>query len=178
MLNTEQFTATNKANFEVLMGLSAKAFEGVEQIAALNLQVVKAGLEEATETGLAAFSAKDPQAVLALQAGLLQPAADKATAYGKQVYGIVNGIKADFEKAAAEQAATAQAAFVALVEAASKNAPEGSSSAVALVKSALASANNAFDGLQKAGRQATEAVEANVAAASRSVAKATGKAKR
>ena len=108
MLNTEQFAATNKANFEVLMGLSAKAFEGVEQLAALNLQVVKAGLGEATETGLAALSAKDPQSLLALQAALLQPAAEKATAYGKQVYGIVAGIKADVEKVAGQQAAAAQ----------------------------------------------------------------------
>ena len=145
MLNTEQFAATNKANFEALMGLSAKAFEGVEQLTALNLQVVKAGLEEATETGLAALSAQDPQTLLALQAGLLQPAADKATAYGKQVYGIVAGVTAEAEKLAGEQAAVAQSAFVTLIEAAGKNAPEGSSSGIALFKSAMATANNAFE---------------------------------
>jgi phasin family protein len=178
MLNTEQFAATNKANFEVLMGLTAKAFEGVEQITALNLQVVKAGLEEATETGLAALSAQDPQSLLALQAGLLQPSAEKATAYGKQVYGIVAGITAGVEKVAVEQAAAAQSSIVALVEAAGKNAPEGSSSGIALFKSALATANNAFDGLQKAGRQAAETAEANYAAATRSAVKATAKAKR
>ena len=178
MLNTEQFAATNKANFEVLMGLSAKAFEGVEQLAALNLQVVKAGLGEATEAGLAALSAKDPQSLLALQAALLQPAAEKATAYGKQVYGIVAGIKADVEKVAGQQAAAAQSSFVALIEAAGKNAPEGSSNGIALFKSAMASANNAFDGLQKAGRQAAETAEANYAAVTASVVKDTSKAKR
>ena len=40
------------------------------------------------------------------------------------------------------------------------------------------SANNLFDGLQKAGRQATETAEANLAAVSRSAVKAAGKAKR
>ena len=69
MLNTEQFTATNKANFEAMMGLTTKAFEGVEQLAALNLQVVKASLDEATEAGRAALSTHDPQSLLALQAG-------------------------------------------------------------------------------------------------------------
>jgi Phasin protein len=73
MLNTEQFAATNKANFETMMGLSAKTFESVEQLVALNMQVVKASLDDVTETGLAALSAKDPQALLALQATLLQP---------------------------------------------------------------------------------------------------------
>jgi len=178
MLNTEQFAATNKANFEVMMGLTAKAFEGVEQLAALNLQVVKASLDEVTETGLAALSAKDPQSLLQLQADLLQPSAEKATAYGKQVYGIVSGITSGFEKVAGEQATAAQRSFVALVESAGKNAPEGSSSGIALFKSAMATANNAFDGLQKAGRQAAETAEANYAAVTGSVVKAAGKAKR
>jgi len=178
MLNTEQFAATQKAHFEVLMSLGAKAFEGVEQLTALNLQVVRAGLDEANETTLAALSAKDPQALIALQTALLQPSAEKATAYGKQVYGIVAGFKADVEKLTSQQTAAAQSAFVALVEAAGKNAPEGTGNGVAFFKSALATANNAFDGLQKAGRQVAETAEANFAAVTGSAAKATGKAKR
>jgi phasin family protein len=178
MLNTEQFAAANKANFEVLLGLSAKAFDSVEQLTALNLQVVKAGLGEATESTLAILSAKDPQSLLALQSSLLQPVAEKSAAYGKQVYGIAAGFKTEVEKFTSEQAAAAQDAFVALVEAAGKNAPEGSGNGVALFKSALATANNAFAGLQKAGRQAAETAEANVAALTGSVVKAAGKAKR
>lgn len=178
MLNTEQFAATNKANFEALMGLTAKAFDGVEQLTALNLQVVKASLDEATETGLAALSAKDPQALFALQATLLQPSAEKANAYGKQVAGIVAGIKADVEKVAGQQAAAAQSSFAALVEAAGKNSPAGTGNGMELFKSAMATANNAFDSLQKAGRQAAETAEANYAAVTGSMSKATAKAKR
>ena len=178
MLNTEQFAATNKANFETLMGMTAKAFEGVEQLTALNMQVVKASLDEATETGLAALSAKDPQALFALQATLLQPSTEKATAYGKQVTAIVASIKADVEKVAGQQAAAAQSSFTALIEAAGKNAPAGSGNGLELFKSAMATANNAYDGFQKAGRQATETAEANYAAVTGSMAKATGKAKR
>ncbi len=178
MLNTEQFAATNKANYEVLMGLTTKAFEGVEQLVALNMQVVKASLDDATETGLAALSAKDPQALLALQATLLQPNAEKASAYGKQVYGIVTSLKADVEKVAGQQAAAAQSSFTALIEAASKNAPAGSGNGIDLLKQAMATATNAFDGMQKAGRQAAETAEANFAAVTGSIVKATGKAKR
>lgn len=178
MLNTEQFAATNKANFETLMGMSAKAFEGVEQLTALNMQAIKASLDEATEAGRAALSAQDPQALFALQATLLQPSAEKANAYGKQVASIVAGIKADVEKVAGQQVAATQSAFAALVEAAGKNAPAGSGNGVELFKTAMASANNAFDSLQKAGRQAAETAEANYAAVTGSIAKATGKAKR
>jgi len=178
MLNTEQFAATNKANLDVLLNITAKAFEGIEQLTALNLQAVKAGFGQVAETSMAALSAKDPQSLLALQTELLQPAAEKAAAYGRQVYDIVSATKAEVEKAAAEQAAAAQQSFVSAFEAATKNAPEGSSSGIALFKSAMATANNAFDGMQKASRQATEAAEANYTAVTGSVVKAAGKGKR
>jgi len=178
MLNTEQFAATNKANFEVLLGITAKAFEGVEQLTALNMQVVKTSLSEVGETALAALSVKDPQSLFGLQAAALQPAAEKATAYSRQVYAIFASTKAEVEKVAAEQTADAQQSFLAAIDAATKNAPEGTGSGIALFKSAVAAANNAFDGIQKASRQATDAAEANYTAVTDSVVKAAGKSKR
>jgi hypothetical protein len=62
-----------------------------------------------------------------------------------------------------------------------KNAPAGSENAVALVKSAVAAANNAYDTVQKAAKQATVAAEANFAALNASAQKAmpaAGKGKR
>jgi len=177
MLNTETFTASNKANLDVLAGLTAKAFEGLEQITALNLQVMKTGLAEALETSRAALSAPDAQALFALQAGVLQPSADKAAAYGRQVQAIVTAASADFEKVAAEQFSAAQSQLLAAAEGIAKNAPEGSAGGLVLVKSAFAAANNAFDGLQKAGKQASNAAEASYSAFSGAVAK-PAKAKR
>ena len=171
MLNT-QLAAANKANFEALMGLTAKAFEGVEQLTALNLQTVKGGLDEVKETGIAVLSARDAQSLFAVQAGLLQPGTGKVAAYGQQVYRIVADIKADIEKVAAEQAAAAQASFGALIEAAGKNAPAGSSDGVALIKSTMATANSAFESLRKAGLQAVETAEANYASATKQASKA------
>ena len=178
MLNTTQFAAANKAGLDALMTLSAKALEGAEKLAALNLKVVKASFTEVAETSRAAQSAKDPQALLALQTELLQPAAEKAAAYGRQVYDIVASTKAEVEKVAAAQTASVRTAFASLIDAAAKNAPEGSANGTALFKSAMATANNAFDGLQKASRQATEVAEANFAAVTSSVTKAAGKTKR
>ncbi|WP_372524428.1 TIGR01841 family phasin [Piscinibacter sp.] len=178
MLNTAQFAATNQANLEVLLSITAKAFEGVEQLTALNLQAAKGSLDEAAETSLAALSVKDPQSLLALQAGMLQPAAEKAAAYGRQVYDIVAATKAEVEKVAAAQVAGVQKAVMDAIDAASKNAPEGSGSGIALFKSTIAAANNAFDSLQKASLQATEAAEANYAAVTSSAVKTGGKAKR
>jgi cell division ATPase FtsA len=48
-----------------------------------------------------------------------------------------------------------------LVDSAAKNAPAGSESAVAIMKSSVSAANNALESVQKAVKQATEMAEAN-----------------
>ena len=47
---TEQFAAAQKAQLDTLFGLTHKAFEGVEKLVELNLQVAKTTLSEAAET--------------------------------------------------------------------------------------------------------------------------------
>ena len=88
MLTAEQIVAAQKSNLETLFGLTTKAFEGVEKLVELNLQVAKAAMGEAAETTKAALSVKDAQELLALQTGLLQPAAEKAAAYSRHLYDI------------------------------------------------------------------------------------------
>ena len=100
MLTTEQILAAQKANVETLFGLTNKAFEGVEKLVELNLQVAKAAMGEAAETTQAALSVKDAQELLALQAGLLQPAAEKAAAYSRHVYDIAAATNAEVAKVA------------------------------------------------------------------------------
>jgi phasin family protein len=170
---TEQFLAAQKASIETLFGLTHKAFEGVEKLVELNLQVAKTTLAEAAETTQAALSVKDAQELLNLQAGLLQPAAEKAAAYSRHLYDIVAGTGAEVTKVAEANMADGQKKVLALVDTAVKNAPAGSESAVALVKSAVAAANNAYESVHKAAKQATEVAEANFTAMTNTAVKAT-----
>jgi len=173
MLTADQVIAAQKTNVEILFGLTNKAFEGVEKFVELNLQVARAAIGEAAENAKAVMSAKDAQEFIALQAALLQPAAEKAAAYSRHVYDIAAATGADIGKVAEAQAADAQAKFLSVVDSAVKNAPAGSENAVALVKSAVAAANNAFEGVQKAVKQATDVAEANFQAISAQTAKVT-----
>ncbi len=173
MLTPEQVLAAQKANVETLFGLTNKAFEGVEKLVELNLQAVKSALGEAAETTKAVLSVKDAQELLALQAGLLQPAAEKAAAYSRHLYDIAAATNAEVAKVAEETAADAQKKFVAVVDTAVKNAPAGTESAVALVKSAVAAANNAYESVQKATKQAADVAEANFQAITATAVKAT-----
>ena len=173
MLTAEQVLASQKASVETLFGLTNKAFEGVEKLVELNLQVAKAAMGEAAETTKAALSVKDAQELLALQAGLLQPAAEKAAAYGRSVYEIAATTGAEVGRVAEATAADAQAKFMSVVDNAVKNAPAGTENAVALVKSAVAAATNAFESVQKAGKQAAEVADANFQAMSQTAVRAT-----
>jgi phasin family protein len=173
MLTPEQIVAAQKANLETLFGLTNKAFEGVEKLVELNLQVAKTAMGEAAETTKAALSVKDAQELMALQASLLQPVAEKAAAYSRHLYEIVASTNAEVVKVAEEQAADAQKKFMAVVDTASKNAPAGSENAVALVKSAMAAANNAYESVNKAAKQAADVAEANFQALTTTAVKAS-----
>jgi phasin family protein len=173
MLTAEQLIAAHKANVETLFGLTGKAFEGIEKLVELNLQVAKTALGEVTENTKAVLSVKDAQELLALQAGLLQPAAEKAAAYGRYVYDIASATSADISKVAEAQATEAQKKFMALVDTNLKNAPAGTENAVALVKSAVAAANNAYESVHKAAKQAADVAEANFQAMTTTAVKAT-----
>jgi phasin family protein len=169
----EQLVAAHKANVDTLFSLTHKAFEGMEKLVELNMQVAKASLAEAAESTQAALSVKDAQELLSLQAGMLQPAAEKAAAYSRHLYDIMSGTSAEVTKAAEATLADGQKKVLAMVDTAVKNAPAGTESAVALVKSAVAAANNAYESAHKAAKQATEVAEANFTAMTNTAVKAT-----
>ena len=166
MLTAEQVMASQKASLETLFGLTNKAFEGIEKLVELNVQASKAALAETANHTQAVMGVKDAQELLALQAGLMQPLAEKTAAYSRHLYDIATGTTAEFSKAVEVHAADAQAKFVGLVDSAAKNAPAGSETAVAVMKSAVSAATNAFESVQKAVKQASDMAEANFTAVS------------
>ena len=181
MLTPEQVLASQKTTIETLFGLTGKAFEGVEKLVELNLTASKAALAEAAGTTQAIMGVKDAQELLALQASLFQPLAEKTAAYSRHLYDIASGTGAEFGRTFESQATEAQKKFLAVVDNAAKNAPAGSETAVAVFKSAVAAGNNALESVQKAVKQATEVAEANfnaVASQAVNAAKTTTSAKK
>jgi phasin family protein len=161
MLTAEQIVAAHKANIDTLFGLTATAFEGVEKLVELNVTASKAALAEAAERAQAVLGVKDAQELLALQASLLQPLAEKTAAYSRHIYDIGASTTAEFGRTFEAQVADAQRKVLTVVDNAAKNAPAGSETAVAVFKSAVAAGNNALESVQKAVKQASEVAEAN-----------------
>ncbi|APW46244.1 phasin family protein [Rhodoferax antarcticus] len=170
MMTLEQVMASQKANMETLLSLTAKAFEGVEKIVELNMAASKAALAESTDNAKAMLSVKDAQELMALQSGLMQPLAEKTAAYSRHLYEITSGTTSEITKAMEGQAAQAQQQFTGLMDTATKNAPAGSEAAVAVMKNAVAAATNALESVQKAVKQATDVAESNFTAMSNTAA--------
>lgn len=162
----EQFSAASKANLEaqlsMLTELTNKAFEGVEKMIDLNLNVAKTSLEESNAAAKQLLAAKDAQEWMSLAASQAQPNAEKALAYGRHLATITSAIQAEFSKAAETQIAESTRKVLELVEEISKNAPAGSENAVALLKTAVGNANAGYEQLTKSTKQAVEAIEANL----------------
>ena len=173
MLTAEQLMAAHKANIETLFGLTQKAFEGVEKLVELNVQATKAALAETANNAQAAMGVKDAQELLALQASMVQPLAEKTAAYSRHLYDIAQSAGAEISKTFEGQTAEAQKKFADLVESATQNAPAGSETAVTMMKSAMTAANTAFESVQKAVKQAGDMAETNFNTVSDSALSAT-----
>lgn len=161
MQTAEQVIAGQKAHIEFVLALAAKAFDGVEKATELNVQAAKALLSEAADHARAVLAAKDAQELLTLQSGLLQPAAAKALAYSRHAFNIATETGTELGEIVEAQRVELLQTFLAAVDTALKSAPGGSGNVVALVKSNVVAANEAFEGVQKAAKQAVEVAESN-----------------
>ena len=173
MITAEQVIAAQKSNLETMFAFGAKAFEGIEKLVELNVQVAKASMGEMQDSAMAAMSVKDPQAFMAMQTSMMQPATEKLAAYSRHLYDISQGTSAEIGKLAEAQMSGAQQKFMSMIDGAVQNAPAGTENAVAMVKAAVTQANSAYESVSKAAKQATDAAEANFTAMTNTAVKAS-----
>lgn len=163
-ITADQISASNKTNLDTVQGLATKSFAGFEKLLELNMAAAKALVTESISHTQSLMSAKDIQAVMALQTAMVSPLAEKTASYSRHVYGIAMETGAEFTKALEGKTAEAQKTFYQVIENVSKNAPAGTESAVAVLRSAMASSQNAIDSAQHSAKQALAMAESNISA--------------
>lgn len=171
MLTPDQFIASQKANLDAFSDLSLKLFDSAEKLAKLNFSTAKAALVDSHEHAQAMLSAKDPQELLTLQNEMVQPMAQKSVNYSREVYAIFTQTGSEFSKLVESKVEENREQLSDFVDNAVKSAPAGSEAATTMIQNAVAAANNAFDAMQKAAKQATDVAEANFNAAADNVSK-------
>lgn len=176
----EQFIAATKANLEAqfasLTALNKKAFEGLEQIVALNVNAAKASLEEGTAAAKQLISAKDPQEFFNLSSAQVQPTAEKALAYGRHLASITSATQQEFNKAVEAHIADTNAKVISLIDEVTKNAPAGSEQAVTALKTVVGNINAGYEQMAKTTKQAVQTLEENVNKATQQFTQAAEKA--
>jgi phasin family protein len=162
----DQISGAAKAGFEAQFAFYAsftgRTLESVEKLISLNLTAAKATMEESAAATRELLAAKDPQEFMTLVNAQARPNFEKALAYTSHLAGIATTTQAEFMKAAEVQISAASQKVNELVDKAAKQAPAGSENMVALVKSALGNVNAGYEQLSKTGKQAAEAIEANL----------------
>ena len=148
-------------------------FDGIERLALLNLAAARSVFEGAMSNVTALLGAKDVQAFVSIQKELASPSIEKGIEYSRNVIAIASETKDKLAKEVETKVAENTAKVSGLVEKALAAAPAGSEVAVAAVKTAIKSANEAYEGLNKVAKQAAEVAEASVAAATSATLKAT-----
>jgi len=166
----EQFLQIQKTALEVFQTATITSIEGLERLAALNVQAAKASIDESTDALKSMTEVKDAKQLADMATGSVQPATDKVTAYYKHVYEIANETGTELAKLFEKQFAESNKQLYAAIDAMAKNAPAGTEGVVTLVKQAVSAANSAFDQVSKATKQAVEVAEANMAAAAKTTA--------
>ncbi len=168
--NTQTLLASQKAVIDNFLAVQGTFFSGFEKLVDLNLKATKAALEDVAQKSQEAVELKDAQELLAFTSGLVRP--EQAVSYGKDFYEILADVQGKLSKLAETHLSESQERVSEAVEQFARNAPTGSEGAVALLKSSLATATNAYESAAKAARQAASAAESNFAAATNATLKA------
>ena len=168
-LNQEDFIAANLNAMDHFQSVAETALNAVESLAALNLNIARENCDNAAAQGKALMSAKTPQEIATLTVEKVQPAADKAAAYSKQVYEISSSAAQEIGNLFKAQFEQVQKSVKDAAEAMIKSSPFGSDVALAAMKQAEAAAAKAYDNLNDAVAKAKEIAEDNMG----KVAKAT-----
>lgn len=161
-----------KSGFDFAVFFANTTFESIERLAVLNLTAARSGFEAYVANLNALLGVKDVQSFVDLQKSMAAPSLEKGMEYSRNVIAIATDTKEKIAKEVEVHVADTSAKVSGLVEKALESAPAGSEVAVAAVKTAMKSANEAFDSLNKVAKQAAEVAEASVSAATQAGIKA------
>lgn len=162
----DQISVATKANLDANLALYAtlasKTFENMEKLISLNINAVKASMEETATATRQVLAAKDPQEFFALVSSQSKPNFEKAISYGSHLANIAGSTQSEFTKAAESQLAQLSRKAAELMEDATRKAPAGSEGLAALMKTALGNATATYEQMTRTAKQAADAIGANI----------------
>lgn len=167
----EKLVANNQATVDTFLSVVNASLNSSERLAALNLNTLRDFAADGAANLAALLTVKSPQELIALQKNLAKPVLEKAVAYSRNAYEILNQSSTGLNSIVQTQAADAKKNFLVAVEQSLKNAPAGSEALVSALKSSIAAADSALENVTNAVKQANAKIEEGVASANQATDK-------
>ena len=174
--NPSQFFELQRVNVNALNAVGRALISAAEKLSSLNVSAGRSAIDSATEAAQSLATVREPNDLIALSGASAKPSIEKLVGYTRDLVGIANGVNAEITKVVEQQIAESNKRVAELLDFASKNAPAGSEQALAMLRSALAASNAAFDTTSKVSRQAADWAQTNFAAAAKAATSAVATA--
>lgn len=175
-ITQQDIMAANIAAMNHFQNVATSALNAVESLAALNLSMTREHYDHASNHSKALLGAKTPQEFAKLTVEKVQPTAEKAVAYSKQVYDISTGAAEEIFNLVKSQFEDAQKSVKEAAEGMLKSSPYGSEVALAAMNQAEAAATKAYANLNDVVSKVKSVAEANIANATKTAKPAARKA--
>lgn len=176
-LNFEQLANSQKANAEVMMGLLRSAFNGMEQLTALNLEASRELFNAGVASTQQLMSIKDPKELAQLNSALTQPNVEKMTEYSRRLYDLVTAMQKDITTVMETQYSSFTKTASGALEKTTAAAPIGGDIFSAAMKQMLEASNKAYGNMAQMAKQMGDIADTNSASSATSMAAAAAKKK-
>jgi len=177
-LNLEQLANSQKASAEVMMTLVRSAFNGMEQLAALNLAATRELFNASVANTQQLMNVKDPKELGKLSSELAKPNVEKMTEYSRRVADLVTSMQKEITSVMEAQYSTFTKTASSAIEKTTATAPVGGDIFGAAMKQMLEASTKAYDNMTQMAKQMTDIADANVKSVSSATAKAAAATKK
>ncbi len=161
----KDLTADNTLHIEAGKALADTALESAERFLTLNLDVSRHWFEQSITHIKALQEVRDVRSFVNLRAAQTQPAIDAAMNYSRGVYEIARESREEAAKIVGVQLADVSADVSDAIDQVLQRAPAGSEGAVAVIRTAIDTANSAYDKMNVVALKIAVITQANVSAA-------------
>lgn len=175
-LDIDRLFLAQRAAIDALVSVGATALVSAERVAALNLHGVREAMVDFAQGTQALLKADSVHGAVKLQQQLGKPQVEKGIAYSRSLYEISSVAQEDAVRMIETQYNGFMQAMSELAKQVMHTAPVGSEVSVALIRSTMRSASEAFERFNEAvGRFAEVAEESVSTVGNATVSVATGK---
>jgi phasin family protein len=167
----ETLNELNHKAAEAALRLTQLSIEQGERLMKLQMDALRAMLDDSMKGARSLMEARDPQQWGALQQKAMQEMLARMTEYSRSVQDIAGRTQKEIGELAESRASAMHAQFQTMVDELAKSAPPGSEAAVAAMKQSLATAKSLAETLTKSAQQMAKSAESAIKAASEAAVK-------